>query len=54
MQLGIVTLVLAWLCFMWMCMGLMTGVAAAMFWPGMGLIVFGLITRYCLRRSFGG
>lgn len=52
--LGIICLILAWLSFMWMAMGMLTGSAFVMFWGGMGLMVFGLITRLCLRKTFGG
>ena len=51
---GITSLVIAWLAFLYMILGIAAGSGFAAFWGGIGLIVFGVVTKVCLTKSFGG
>lgn len=51
---GITSLILAWLSFLYMLLGIAAMSGPASFWGGIGLIVFGVVTKVCLRKSFGG
>ena len=51
---GIVSLILAWFSALYMAMGIAAMSAPAAFWGGIGVMVFGVITKVCLEKSFGG
>lgn len=54
MWIGIAALIIAWFSALYMALGIAAMSGPAAFWGGISTIIFGVITKVCMRKSFGG